>query len=293
MNLSTTLALYLGFFIESMWLWEAASERFSKTPNEQIKAPGASWATTIIGIALAIGATLIWISELLGETPFTDSANNILSITFMGIAMFFILIVGAVGGWLVPRVNEYNIVGVLAIVALNTLTQNDLRHPLLVSVLIGIPLVLSIALVFQKTSPTPAGKTILYLLYLGALIWLTLQSGILAQFRQTESTMLEAFVFGGTLCFLAIHTLLGLRFLVITTSFVLPENRNYISLIMRNLFKDEQLAPPTFFLSMAAILAAVLLNQRWAFFPADSFAAVLVILSTQLLFRPNSTSERV
>ena len=293
MNLSITLAIYLGFLVESLWLWDAASERFPKAGGTRIKTPGLSVPATAASLALVTGALLIAISEIVGENSVTAALNNFLSYLLMGLAMFFLLIAGAVGGWLVPRVNEYNIVSVLAIVALNTLTQNDLNNPLLIGLLVGIPLVLSLSLVLQKSPPSTASKVILYTLYLGALIMLTLQNGILASFQKTDFTIVEAFIFGTMLCFLALHTLLGLRFLVITTAFVLPSNRKYADPIMRNLFKDEQLAPLFFFSTLIFMLAAVILNQRLALFPADTFAAVLVLVSTQLLFRPRIASEAI
>lgn len=293
MTLSITLAIYLGILVESLWLCEAASEKFSQGKPDQIKTPGPSTPTLAAGIALVVGASLIGIAELVGENAVTDAIHSALTFLLMGIAMFFILISGAVGGWLVPRVNEYNIVSVLAVVALTTLTQNELSNPLLVGMLIGIPLILSAALALQRSAPTESSKVVLYLLYLGALILLTLQSGIIQQSGQTQFTIIEAFIFGSTYCFLILHILLGLRFLIITTSFVLPANRVYAKPIMDKLFKDDQLAPLPFFLTLAAILAAVLANQWLGLFPADTFAVVLVIVCTQLLFRPRDKAEIV
>ena len=123
MNLSTTLAVYLGVVIESLWLWQAASEKYAPSDQRKFKAPGRSTTMTAIGITGTIGLILIGISEAVGETPVTRYLHSQLEVLFMGIAMFFILIVGAVGGWLLPRVNEYNIVAVLAIVTVNTVTK--------------------------------------------------------------------------------------------------------------------------------------------------------------------------
>jgi hypothetical protein len=293
MRLSTTLAIYLGFLVESLWLWDAASEKFSKKETDRAKIPGFSTPTMAAGIALVVGAMLIGIAEIAGENTVTEAINNALEFLLMGIAMFFILIAGAVGGWLVPRVNEYSIVSILAVVSLTTLTQKYVTNPLLIGMLIGLPLILSVALALQKSAPAISSKVVLYLLYLGALILLVLQSDIRELSQQTQFTITEAFVFGSTLCYLALHLLLGLRFLVITTSFILPANRIYARPMMQKLFKDDQLAPLPFFFTLIVLLAAVILNQQLALFPADTFAVILVIICTQLLFRSGGKTEIV
>ena len=293
MTLSITLVIYLGFLIECLWLWEAAYEKRSKSKGSLIKSPGVSTPTMAVGIVLAVGALLIGLSEIVGENAVTLAIDNFLSYLLMGIAMFFILVAGAVGGWLVPRVNEFNIVSVLAIVALNTLTQNTIENPWWVGILMGVPLVLSLVLALQKSAPSIGSKVILYLLYLGALILLTLQSSLMEMFQQSEFSIIEAFVFGTMLAFLSLHTLLGLRFVLITSSFILPANRRYAEPMMRNLFKDEQLPPFPFFLTLVVILSAVLLNHWLGLFPTEAFAVVLVILSTQLLFRSRTETEVV
>jgi uncharacterized membrane protein len=137
------------------------------------------------------------------------------------------------------------------------------------------------------------GKVILYLLYLVSLVLLTIQAGLLQTFQETQATILEAFIFGSTLSFLVLHILLGIRFLVITTSFVIPFNRKYVQPMMNKLFKDDQIAPLPFFLTLAGVLAAVFLNQQLSIFPVDTFAIVLVILCTQLFFRPSHKTEVV
>ena len=190
MNLSTTLAIYLGFFIECLWLWNSAGEKSDKSKISQIKAPGYSIPMMAISIITIIGIALIGISEIVGQNPITVYIDDLLQFLLMGAAMFFILFAGVVAGWMVPRVNEYNIVSVLAIVAFSSLSQDNFSNPLLITILTIIPLLLSITLVIQRSSPTPASKVILYLLYLGALIFLTLQGGILEAFQQTEGRQL-------------------------------------------------------------------------------------------------------
>lgn len=293
MTLSTTLAIYLGVIIESLWLWQTAGEKYAPSKRSKFKAPGPSTTMTAIGITGTVGLILIGISEAVGDTAVTRFLHDPLEIILMGMAMFFILIVGAVGGWLLPRVNEYNIVAVLAIVTVNTVTRGSLTDPLLIAATIGLPLLLAAALALQQTPPSLASKLLLYLLYVGALIVLTFQGNILEMLAQTHFTLPEAFLFGSTFTFLSLHTLFGVRFFAIATSMLIPGNRIYAQPMMSKLFRDEQLSPLAFFLTLGLVVTAVLLNYRFALFPADTFAGVTVILSTQLLFRSKNTSEIV
>jgi len=291
MTLSTTLAIYLGVIIESLWLWHAGSEKYAPSNRSKFKAPGASTTMTAIGITGTVGLILIGISEAVGDTAVTRFLHSQLEIVFMGLAMFFILIVGSVGGWLLPRVNEYNIVAVLAIVTVNTVTRGSLTDPYLIAATIGLPMLLAAALALQESPPSLASKLLLYLLYVGALIVLTFQGNILEMLAQTSFTLPEAFLFGSTFTFLSLHTLFGVRFFVIATSMLIPGNRIYARPMMNKLFRDEQLSPIVFFFTLGVVVGAVLLNHRFVLFPAETFAGVVVILSTQLLFRSKSTSE--
>ncbi len=293
MTLSTILAIYLGVIIEALWLWQTAGEKYAPSKRSKFKAPGTSTTMTAIGITGTVGLILIGISEAIGETTVTRYLHSQLEVILMGLAMFFILIVGAVGGWLLPRVNEYNIVAVLAIVTVNTVTRGSLTDPLLITATIGLPLLLAAALALQQSPPSLASKLLLYVLYVGALIVLTFQGNILEMFAQTHLTLPEAFLFGSTFTFLSLHTLFGVRFFAIALSMLIPGNRIYAQPMMSKLFRDEQLSPLAFFFTLGVIVAAVLLNHRFALFPEDTFAGVIVILSTQLLFRSKSTSEIV
>lgn len=285
MTLSTTLTIYLGVLIECLWLWDAAREKHDHADRTWTKGRRLSTPTRTMGIAAVVGIILIGAAELVGENPVTAYIDNALQFLLMGATMFFLLIAGAVGGWLLPRVNEYNIVSVLATVALNALAQGRLDDPILVGLFIGVPAILVLTLVLERSSPTLTSKVMLYLLYLGALIFLTIQTGVIEAAGQSHFTIPEAFVFGTTFTFLSLHTLFGLRFFVITASLVLPANRVYTRPMMTKLFRDDQIAPLSFLLALAGILTAVFLNHRLALFPADTFAGAVVILCTQLLFR--------
>jgi len=285
MTLSTTLAIYLGVLIECLWLWDAASEKFKRPDKERLAMRGAPTAARAMGIALAAGVILIGLAEWAGENPVTDYLNGVLQYLLMGATMFFILIAGAVGGRLLPRVNEYSVVGVLTTATLNAVAGGPPFDPRLAAALVGLSLVLAAALALQRTSPGPTGKVLLYLLYLAALIYLMLQSGVVEASGQSHFTLPEAFAFGSAFTFLSLHALFGVRFFVIASSLILPANRVYAQPVMGKLFRDDQIAPLSFFLALAGVVGAVLLNRRLALFPADTFAGVMVILCTQLLFR--------
>ena len=291
MTLSTTLAAYIGVTIECLWLWDAASEEPGRSKSRL--GPRYSTAQMAIATTLIVGAILIAISEWVGQTPVTVFLDEQLQFLLMGVAMFFILIVGAVGGWLVPRVNEYNIVSVLAVVTLNTVAGYSATYPVPVGVLVCLTIGMVAMLVLRRSPPRVGGKVMLYVIYLGALVGLTLQGDVLRLAGKGDLTIPEAFVFGSAFSFLSLHTLFGVRFLVVASSFVLPANRRYARPLMRRLFRNDQVAALPFVLVVAGVLALVLLNRQLGVFPPDSFTSVAAILCTQLFFRPVVDAEAV
>lgn len=292
MTLAILLATYLGVSIECLWLWDLAGEKFERTRADRVTLPGPSRIGMIIGFTTAGGALLIGLAAWIGENPVTRAIAGTLALWLMGAAMFFILVAGAVGGRLLPRVNEYNIISVLAIVAIYAITWGSLA-PWLLGLVIGIPFLLALALVLQCTPPTPAGKALLYLIYLGSLVLMTFQSGILQGLQKTDFSIPDAFVFGSVFSFLCLHVLFGLRFLLITTSFLVPSNRIYIRPVMDKLYRDDQLPPAPFFLVLAAVLAAVALNHWLGIFPSDTFVGLAILLCAQLFFHPHHVSPEV
>ena len=286
MTLATTLAIYLGVLIECLWLWDFSEENNNDSTQSQVRAPGLSKPMFIMGIAGSAGLILILISAWAGETPVTNFLNFQLQYVLMGVTMISFLLIGAVGGWLVPRVSEYNIVSVLAIVSFNTFMYIEIRDLLLTGFFLGIALILSFILVFKRSPFSNSVKLAYYLLYLGTLVFLTLQGGVVESMRQSNFTISEAFLFGSMFTFLALHVLFGLRFLVITTSFVLPSNRVYIKPMVQRLFIDDQIKPLPFFLSLFLVLIVVFLNDYFQLFPNETFAGVMIIISVQYLFRP-------
>ncbi len=88
MTLPTLLAVYLGFLLECLWLWDAAGEKYDRK-GDAIRAPGPSKPARLIGICAAVGAGLIVLAELAGENQVTAYLYNILSFLLMGAAMFF------------------------------------------------------------------------------------------------------------------------------------------------------------------------------------------------------------
>jgi hypothetical protein len=293
MSLSITIAAYLGFMVECLWLWDTASEKFARPDKAAIKAPGASRALTAIGITVVIGMTLIGITEWLGNTPLTQKIDEILSFGLLGAAMLFLLAAGVVGGWLLPRVNEYNIISVLAVVALNIVLSNPPFHPVIIGIAITIPAILGIALVFQRTSPTPLAKVVLYALYLIAILVLTILGGAYEMAHQTDFSIPGALVFGATLCFFSLHILFGIRFIVIATAMIFPLNRGYAQPMMEKLYRNDQIQPLPFLVILAVILIFILGNQYFQLFPSESFSYLMVILCTQLLFRTGQTKQIV
>jgi len=284
MTLPTLLAVYLGFSMECLWLWDSAGEKYRK-PDSGIKAPGPSKMTQIIGYTAAIGAVLIGAAELAGENVVTDFLYDILASILMGAAMFFVLIAGAVGGRLLPRVNEYHIISVLVVVVSTAYSSSWLPDPAQIGVAVGV-LVLTLALIFQRKPPSLFGQVLLYLLYLAALVFLGYQSEFIAVLQGPLFNIQEGFLAGSIYAFLSLHVLFALRFVILSTSFLLPANRTYAAPVMKNLYREDQVKPWAFLVILAVILLVSLANNWLAVLPDALLAGVLTILSTQLLFRP-------
>jgi hypothetical protein len=67
---------------------------------------------------------------------------------------------------------------------------------------------------------------------------------------------------------------------------ILPGNRIYARPMMKKLFRDDQVQPARFLLTLGGALAAVALNQYLGVFPSDTFTNVVVMICSQVLFRP-------
>ncbi|MBN1264722.1 MAG: hypothetical protein JXA25_04465 [Anaerolineales bacterium] len=285
MTLSTLLAVYLGFLLECLWLVDAAGE-IGKKQGAGIKAPGPSTMTRIIGITAAVGVGLIGVAELAGENTVTAFLYNLLSSVLMGAAMFFVLIAGAVGGQLLPRVNEYNIISVLLVVVMTACSSGWLSSPVMIGAVFGILLLLLVALVFQRKPPSTFGQVLLYDLYLGSLVFLGYQSDFISVLQGSAFNIREGFLAGSIYAFLSLHILFAIRFAVLSTSFLLPGNRHYAAPVMKKVYREDQVRPLVFLVLLALLIVLLLINNRLSLFPDSMFAGILAILSTQMLFRP-------
>jgi hypothetical protein len=284
MTLPTLLAVYLGFLLECLWLWDEAGEKFGEQESG-IKAPGPSIMTRIVGYTAAVGALLIGAAELAGENVVTDFLYNTLSYLLMGAAMFFVLIAGAVGGRLLPRVNEYNIISVLVVVASSAYSSGWISGPLQTGIVFGIVLVLIVAMIIQREPPSTAGQVVLYLLYLGAIVFLGYQSEFIEVLQGPDFNIQEGFLAGSTYAFLSLHILFAIRFAVVSTSFLIPSNRHYAEPVMKKLYREDQVKPLVFLAIMAGVVLLTYANYRLDILPDAIFSGILAILSTQLLFR--------
>lgn len=284
MSLGITLTIYQGVVVESLWLWETAHRGREKGSPEWIIGPGLSLQGLLIGLAV-VGFSLVGISEMVGETLITDWLNQRLQMLFMGMTMFFILIAGAVGGWLIPRVNEYHIITALAVVLLNSINTGDVIPVWTVPTAGGLLLLILIQ-VLRKTPPLLPGKILLYLLFLAGMLWIAIQNGFFQMVREKTFSIPEAFAFGAIFTFFLLHALFGIRFLVITTAMIVPGNRIYLEPLMDSVFRDDQVAPGPFLLSLAALGGLMFVNQRTGWIPVETLPGIAILVSTQILYRP-------
>ncbi|MBN1303065.1 MAG: hypothetical protein JXA13_01420 [Anaerolineales bacterium] len=293
MSLSVTLTVYLGVWLEALWLWDAASEKYGDQNTSQIKAPGPSRTVMVSGISSISGLILIGLSEWAGKNTLTAAINSFLSNILMGAAMLFILAAGAVGGRLLPRLNEFNIAAVLVVVAADWLLSGDLIQPATIALVIVSTLLLSGALVLPRTPPSPTQKVLYYLVYLAATVFLAVRSGFLQGTGKTDFSLPEAFVFGATFTFFLLYCLFGIRFFLIASSMALPRNRVYAQPIMKKLYRDDQISALPFLLIMTALVAIMIANHSLGWTPSENLSNIAVILCTQLFFRPHKGLEIV
>ncbi len=292
MTLPTLLAVYLGFLLECLWLWDAAGEKYDRK-GDAIRAPGPSKPARLIGICAAVGAGLIVLAEFAGENQVTAYLYNFLSFLLMGAAMFFVLAAGAAGGRLLPRVNEYNIISILMITVMTAFSTGYLADTIYIGTAAGALLILLLAMIIEKKPPTVAGQVVLYVLYLGGLVFLTFQSDYVAVLQGPDFNIQEGFLAGGTYAFLTLHTLFAIRFSVLATSFLVPANRHYSPLVMEKLYREDQVRPLVSLLLLGVVSGLFILNNRFGYVPDTLFAALLSIFSTQVLFRSREGSSLV
>ena len=179
----------------------------------------------------------------------------------MVVALLIILYHTILGHGMLPRVNEGQMLLVHVIVVTTLLVDGK---PALPTWLLWLTVIPTVALLWQALWPRPrslTGQTIFYLWYLLSLLLLAMQNDNIAYFSQLELNSFELFVLICLFVFLAAHTLLGLRFLAISLSLLLPRNRPLLQLIMPHLIQPRPLPRRRVILLTGVALGLIALNH--------------------------------
>ncbi len=229
-----------------------------ETDKEQ--GEGDNWLTTTFSYAPAIlagGLTLLGIAYLLSYLDFANirfSGLDEFSTITIGVLFAAVLFGSVVGNYLLPRVNEQQMLLIHVLVGINLFFSDRLGLPDWALWLLLLP---TLALVYQALWPKAFSiyvKALYYLWYLVTLVALAFQNrGEL--FTAVETSPLDMFIFMSILVFLGVHILAALRFVLIITSLIIPRNRPLLAHIMPHLVSDAQMP----LLNLGLILVVVLL----------------------------------
>ena len=144
---------------------------------------------------------------------------------------------------MLPRVIEQQMLGVHLIIGTNMLINGLPALPNWGLILFLIP---TAALIFQALWPRQLPmilRAFFYLWYLVTLLILAFQNDIGGYFEAFNLTIPEIFIFGSLLVFLGLHILVALRFVIITTSLIVPRNRPLLEIIMPRVMHADQMKP--------------------------------------------------
>ncbi len=282
MRLDELFALFGGILTEIALL-------YGERPSKKVEGEADSASTLFAALTyeqrvLIFGGAALLISLFFNQFEFGRiylgwlyGASN------FGIAALLCLVLfsAVLGERMLPRVNEQQMLIIHLIVGVNLFVNDTLALPGWGLALLLVP---TAALLFQAVWPRPLPlplRAFYYLWYLVTILMLAFQNGAGWYFEAFDLTMLEVFVIGSILVFLALHFLVALRFVLITSSLILPRNRPLLRLVMPRLMRDEQMSS----LALVSILGVTGLiwfaNRRWGLVLDQMLVNVAVLIILQ------------
>ncbi len=286
MSLPTCFLFLAGMALEVLWLWHPAhagpflTKRFTLAGFNLQRSHWLMLGLPLLALFLAGLAYLLGLGDL-----YISLDNYFVGLFFVCFGLY-ILTAGVVSNHLLPRVNEKTVLGVQIIIAVSLLVTPASYNPWALFFLLELPMLVTAYLVARQTPLGTITKAVIYCWYLFSLVLLAYQNGSVLVLEKSHPNLLEGFLTGVMLVFLLLHMLFSIRFFLVASSLIIPANRPLVGRLMPHLFSDEQVSPRRFILLLAVILAIIGLNAWLKILPMLWLVNLAVILSTQLLFRP-------
>lgn len=293
MQLSKNIAIAAGILVEILFLWETADRQKTIQPAPGILSSRLSRIQEIIAVVTAVSWLLIVIAEFWNPT-LTLGQLSLIQNSIMGPSFFFLFGFGMVAPKLLPRINEQTIVVINLLVLYSLFTMTHLEWYWLAAMLIPSLGILVMALTTSVIHPTL--KSLLYFWYLLCLLMMAYQSNFEMFFKpssELQLTSVDYFIAGMAGIFLLLHSIFLVRFFLMLTANILPQNRYLIRLAMPQLFDDEQIPRLKFFGILAGFAVIVIFNYFTNFLPSLSLLNVLVLAAVHFMGRPFKLTERL
>lgn len=292
MTLSLYVVFMLGLVVEVLVLWNRAHQpqdgaQLWRLPFTTY--PQGGWLGLkqfVIPGLFALAALLIAIFELTGVGAQPASMGNFLIGLLFALTLLFVLVFGVASDHLLPCVNEKSILVVEVLLITNALVNLLNGSQSLLSWITGltlfVPLALALILALSRRGFSPISKAMVYWAYLFSLLSLTLNPENIALLKGQVRDFPDAFTAGSFIIFFYLHCLFLVRFTLIVSSLILPQNRPYIALMMPRLMGSEQIKPLHFFLFFAGMIAAAALNLWTGVFSMQALINLGILLGVAL-----------
>jgi hypothetical protein len=293
MELSVNIAIAAGILVEILLLWETSDQQKSAHPEPGILSPRLSHMQEIIALVMVGSWLLIAIAEFWNPTLSLGVLGAIQG-SIMFVSFSFLFVFGMVVPKLLPRVNEQTIVVITAIVTVSLVRWGELdwyMWPALLIPFVGIAL-----MALMTVSIPPALKSLLYFWYLVCLFSMAYQSNYEMFSRPSSElrlTSLDYFIGGAAGIFLLLHSIFLVRFFLMLTANLLPQNRYLIGLAMPQLFGDEQMPRYKFIVILLLVAVVILLNRQLGFMPNLSLASLLILFAVHFMDRASQIVPRI
>lgn len=292
MTLAQTLAIIAGIVVEILLLWETTERQNTKPVATGLLAPRFSRLQEIIALTFGIFWTLIGLVDFF-HLDFGNKFVDALQAGSMFVAFSFLFVFGLVHPKLLPRINEQTLLVITLAVTYQLASVQALTGYQLAALL--LPNLAVLVLIFTNRIFSPLLKSFLYAWYLACLLLLTLQNNYAIFFTTAppEENILPYFIAGASGIFLLLHSIFLIRFFLMLSALVLPNNRWLILQAMPQLFDDQQLPPLKFFGILALFTALILLNQATGFTSSISLISLLILLTAHFMSLPSAVSTRL
>ncbi len=293
MELSMSLAIAAGILVEILLLWETSERQKNVLSAPGILSRRLSRWQEIIALTLAVSWALILLAEWWQPTLSLGVLGAIQG-AIMFVSFSFLFVFGMVIPKLLPRINEQTIVTVTAIIAISLVRWDELEWYLWLALLIPLA---GMAWQSLTTIVIPVAlKSVLYFWYLVCLFLMAYQSNFDLFFKsasELELTSIDYFIGGAAGIFLLLHSIFLVRFFLMLTALILPQNRYLLELAMPQLFSDEQISRTKFLVILLLAALLVWLNRQAGIVPDLSLASLLILFVVHFIDRPFMLTKRL